>query len=148
MLPVPIARDLGVSTPTVFAAFCAALIVAAFLGPHAGRAIDRWGGRPVLTATSVVFAIGLGDSAWRGTIRSSRASRSLPELQAPWIGPFRRSSKQRLGGVVPASPQSHGRVHAKHAEKTVRTALPAARMARLRAPDTHLAGTFIAPRAL
>jgi len=59
MLAAPMARDLGVSTPTVFAAFSAALIVSALLGPRAGSAIDRWGGRPVLVATSVVFALGL-----------------------------------------------------------------------------------------
>lgn len=59
MLAVPMARDLGVSVPTVFAAFSAALIVSAVLGPYAGRAIDLWGGRPVLVATNVVFAAGL-----------------------------------------------------------------------------------------
>ena len=59
MLAAPMARDLGVSVPTVFAAFSAALIVSAMLGPYAGRAIDRWGGRPVLSATNVVFAVGL-----------------------------------------------------------------------------------------
>jgi len=59
MLATPMARDLGVSTPTVFAAFSAALIVSALLGPRAGSAIDRWGGRPVLMTTSVVFALGL-----------------------------------------------------------------------------------------
>jgi len=59
MLAAPIARDLAVSVPTVFAAFSVALIVSALLGPHAGRAIDHWGGRPVLTGTSVVFALGL-----------------------------------------------------------------------------------------
>ena len=59
MIAVPMARDVGVSTPTVFAAFSAALIVSALLGPHAGRAIDTWGGRPVLAGTSLVFAAGL-----------------------------------------------------------------------------------------
>ncbi|HEX6704859.1 MAG TPA: MFS transporter [Albitalea sp.] len=59
MLAAPMSRDLGVSVPTVFAAFSAALMVSALLGPYAGRAIDRWGGRPVLAATSLVFAIGL-----------------------------------------------------------------------------------------
>jgi predicted MFS family arabinose efflux permease len=59
MLAAPMARDLGVSTPTVFAAFSAALIVAALLGPRAGAAIDRWGGRPVLMGTNGVFALGL-----------------------------------------------------------------------------------------
>ena len=48
ILAAPIARELGVSVPTVFAAFSLALIVSALLGPFAGRAIDRWGGRPVL----------------------------------------------------------------------------------------------------
>lgn len=59
MLAAPMARDLGVSTPTVFAAFSAALIVAAVLGPRAGASIDRWGGRPVLMGTNMVFALGL-----------------------------------------------------------------------------------------
>ncbi len=59
MLASPMARDLGVATPTVFAAFSAALIVSAAIGPYAGRSIDRWGGRPVLAATNLVFALGL-----------------------------------------------------------------------------------------
>ncbi|HZF80116.1 MAG TPA: MFS transporter, partial [Rubrivivax sp.] len=59
ILAAPMARDLGVSTPTVFAAFSAALIVSALLGPRAGAAIDRLGGRPVLIGTSLVFAAGL-----------------------------------------------------------------------------------------
>lgn len=63
MLAVPMARDLGVATPTVFAAFSLALIVSALLGPLAGHAIDRHGGRPVLLGTNVLFAaslLGLG----------------------------------------------------------------------------------------
>lgn len=59
MLAAPMARDLGVSTPTVFGAFSMALIVSALLGPYAGRAIDRWGARPVLSGTNLVFAFGL-----------------------------------------------------------------------------------------
>lgn len=59
MLARPMARDLGVSEPTIFAAFSAALVVSALVGPHAGRRIDRWGGRPVLMGTSAVFALGL-----------------------------------------------------------------------------------------
>ena len=59
VLAAPMARDLGVATPTVFAAFSAALLVSAALGPHAGRAIDRWGGRVVLIGTNLVFAVGL-----------------------------------------------------------------------------------------
>jgi len=59
VLATPIARDLGVAPATVFAAFSAALLVSAALGPHAGRAIDRWGGRFFLAGTNVVFAAGL-----------------------------------------------------------------------------------------
>jgi len=59
MLAAPMARELGVSTPTVFAAFSLALIVSALLGPYAGRTIDRFGGRPVLIGTNVIFALGL-----------------------------------------------------------------------------------------
>jgi predicted MFS family arabinose efflux permease len=59
MLARPMAADLGVAEPTVFAAFSAALVVSALIGPHSGRRIDRWGGRPVLMATSGVFALGL-----------------------------------------------------------------------------------------
>jgi predicted MFS family arabinose efflux permease len=59
VLAAPMARDIGISTPAVFAAFSAALVVSALLGPFAGRAIDRWGGRPVLVGTNAVFALGL-----------------------------------------------------------------------------------------
>jgi predicted MFS family arabinose efflux permease len=59
MLARPMAAELGVAEPTVFAAFSLALVVSAFIGPQAGRQIDRWGGRPVLMATSVGFALGL-----------------------------------------------------------------------------------------
>ncbi len=59
MLAAPMARDLGVGVPLVFAAFSLALGASALLGPYAGRAIDRWGGRPVLIGTNIVFAVGL-----------------------------------------------------------------------------------------
>ncbi|MEO6017641.1 MAG: MFS transporter [Polaromonas sp.] len=64
ILAAPMARDLGVSTPTVFAAFSVALVVSALLGPAAGKAIDRRGGRPVLALTSLVFAAGLAALAF------------------------------------------------------------------------------------
>ena len=59
MLATAMARDLGVATLTVFAAFSTALVVAAAVGPFAGRTIDRYGGRTVLVATNGVFAAGL-----------------------------------------------------------------------------------------
>jgi predicted MFS family arabinose efflux permease len=75
MVATPIARDLGVSAPTVFAAFSGALVVSALLGPRAGRAIDRFGGRPVLFGTNLVFALGL---ALLGS------AQSLPVMFAAW----------------------------------------------------------------
>lgn len=75
VLAVPMARDLGVAPPTVFAAFSTALIVSALSGPAAGRAIDRWGGRPVLTGTSLLFAAGL---ALLGS------AQSVPALFVAW----------------------------------------------------------------
>ncbi|VWX63788.1 Predicted arabinose efflux permease, MFS family [Burkholderiales bacterium 8X] len=59
MLAVPMSRDLGIAPSTVFAAFSLALIVAAGCGPLAGRTIDRFGGRPVLIGSNLVFAAGL-----------------------------------------------------------------------------------------
>lgn len=59
VLAAPMARDLGVGTAAVFAAMSLALLVAAAVGPLSGRAIDRFGGRPVLIATSLIFEAGL-----------------------------------------------------------------------------------------
>ena len=59
VLATPMAKELGVAAPTVFAAFSIALVVSAAVGPAAGRLIDRRGGRPVLMGTNVLFALGL-----------------------------------------------------------------------------------------
>jgi predicted MFS family arabinose efflux permease len=59
ILAAPMARELGVSTGLVFGAFSAALVVAAVLGPMAGRRIDLFGGRDVLAGSNLVFAAGL-----------------------------------------------------------------------------------------
>lgn len=59
VLATPMARELGVSVPTVHLAFSLALIVSALVGPAAGRAIDRHGGRQVLLGTNVLFALAL-----------------------------------------------------------------------------------------
>ncbi|MCT9000606.1 MFS transporter [Chelativorans intermedius] len=59
ILAGPMARELGVPTGMAFAAFSAALVVAALLGPFAGRYIDRFGGRDVLTLSNLIFAAGL-----------------------------------------------------------------------------------------
>lgn len=54
-----ISKDISASTSTVFGAFSVALLVAAGIGPVAGRRIDRMGGRSVLIASNLVFAAGL-----------------------------------------------------------------------------------------
>ena len=59
LLAAPMAREFGVGTPTVFAGFSMALAVSALVGPAAGQLIDRHGGRPVLMATSGLFALAL-----------------------------------------------------------------------------------------
>lgn len=59
ILADPIARDLGTSSTSVFAAFSASLLVAAAIGPRVGRTIDAIGGRRVLAVSNVVFAAGL-----------------------------------------------------------------------------------------
>lgn len=59
ILAVPMARDLGVPPAVVFAAFSLSLGLSALPGPAFGRAIDRHGGRRVLMATNLLFAVGL-----------------------------------------------------------------------------------------
>lgn len=76
ILAAPMARDLGTSVPSVFAAFSAALVVSALVGPHAGAAIDRHGGRPVLVGASLVFALGLAGLG---------AAQNLLGLTLAWI---------------------------------------------------------------
>jgi len=63
-----IGRDIGTSASAVFGAFSVALLAAAGIGPYAGRLIDRLGGRPVLVASNLTFAIGLA-----GLSQSSQA---------------------------------------------------------------------------
>ena len=68
VLAVPMARDLGIGVPTVFAVFSWALVVSAVLGPYAGRAIDELGGRPVLMGTNLLFAAGLALLGWADSL--------------------------------------------------------------------------------
>lgn len=59
ILAAPIARELELGVPTVFAVFSGALLMSAFVGPLSGRLIDRHGGHGVLMASNLVMSAGL-----------------------------------------------------------------------------------------
>lgn len=52
-------RDLGVSEATLFGAYSFSLLLSGIFAPAAGRAIDRWGGRTIMSAGSALAAISL-----------------------------------------------------------------------------------------
>ena len=76
ILADPIARDLGVSSNWIFAAFSASLVISALLGPRVGRQIDLVGGRSVLSISNLTFAAGL-------TLLG--LTYSLPVLVVAWL---------------------------------------------------------------
>jgi MFS family permease len=76
ILADPIARDLGVSSNWIFAAFSASLVIAALLGPRVGRQIDLVGGRSVLSASNLTLAAGLALLGF---------THSIPVLLAAWL---------------------------------------------------------------
>jgi len=76
ILADPIARDLGVSSNWIFAAFSASLVISALLGPRVGRQIDLFGGRPVLSISNLTIAAGL---ALLGV------TTSIPVLLVAWL---------------------------------------------------------------
>lgn len=53
------ADGVGTSSAFVFGAFSGALLIHAFAGPAAGRAVDRSGARLPLSAASIILALGL-----------------------------------------------------------------------------------------
>jgi predicted MFS family arabinose efflux permease len=76
ILADPIARDLGVSSNWIFAAFSASLLISAVLGPRVGRQIDLVGGRSVLSLSNLTLAAGLVLLGF---------TYSIPMLVAAWI---------------------------------------------------------------
>src|SRR6185436_15812465 len=71
-----IAEDLGMSSTWFFAAFSAALVVSAMVGPRVGRTVDAIGGREVLAASNIIIAIGLASLAF---------AHSQPMLWFAWL---------------------------------------------------------------
>jgi MFS family permease len=76
ILADPIARDLGVSSNWIFAAFSASLVISALLGPRVGRQIDLVGGRQVLSISNLMLAAGLAVLG---------ATYSIPVLIVAWL---------------------------------------------------------------
>src|ERR1700736_2503233 len=76
ILADPIARDLGVSSNWIFAAFSASLVISALLGPRVGRQIDLVGGRSVVVISNFAPAAGL-------TLLG--CSYSIPVLIVAWL---------------------------------------------------------------
>src|SRR5215475_16059532 len=54
-----ISEELGMSSTWFFAAFSAALVISALVGPRVGRTVDAIGGREVLAVSNIVLAAGL-----------------------------------------------------------------------------------------
>lgn len=59
VIAIPASRDLGLSPAILFAGFSIALSVSALAGPTVGKMVDRFGGRPVLMSSNLIFALGL-----------------------------------------------------------------------------------------
>src|SRR5450631_760766 len=51
--------ELGISSPALFGAYSASLMIGAVVAPAVGRAIDRFGGRSVMSIGSIVAGIAL-----------------------------------------------------------------------------------------
>ncbi len=76
ILAVPMAQELGLPTWAIFAGLSGALLIAGALAPIVGRMVDARGGRPLLIASSVLFAAGL--------LLLSQAS-GVAGLAAAWV---------------------------------------------------------------
>ena len=59
LLAAPMAQDAGLPVTWAFGAFSLALVISAVVGPAAGRAVDRHGGRRVLMVSNALFTMGL-----------------------------------------------------------------------------------------
>src|SRR5712664_2327098 len=106
ILADPIARDLGVSSNWIFAAFSASLVISALLGPRVGRQIDLVGGRQVLSISNLTLAAGL-------TLLG--CSYSIPVMIVAWL---------LLGvgmafGLYDAAFAALGRIHGDAARRSI-----------------------------
>jgi len=106
ILADPIARDLGVSSNWIFAAFSASLVISALLGPRIGRQIDLVGGRPVLSMSNVIFAAGLTLLGF---------SYSIPVMVIAWL----LLGIGMTGGLYDAAFAALGRIYGDTARRSI-----------------------------
>lgn len=59
VIAIPASQELGLSPAILFGGFSVALSVSAIVGPVVGKMVDRFGGRPVLMMSNLIFALGL-----------------------------------------------------------------------------------------
>src|SRR6202795_4280034 len=59
VLGASIREELGISSAALFGAYSLSLLLSAIVAPLVGRAIDRYGGRAVMSAGSVIAALAL-----------------------------------------------------------------------------------------
>ena len=106
ILADPIARDLGVSSNWIFAAFSASLVISALLGPRVGRQIDLVGGRPVLSMSNLVLAAGLVLLGF---------STSIPVMMLAWL----LLGIGMTGGLYDAAFAALGRIYGDAARRSI-----------------------------
>jgi len=106
ILADPIARDLGISSNWVFAAFSASLVLSALLGPRIGRQIDLVGGRSMLAISNLTLAAGL--------LLLGLAS-SIPVLVAAWL----LLGIGMAGGLYDAAFGALGRIYGDTARRAI-----------------------------
>ena len=76
VLAVPIARDTGWSPTWIVGGLSLGFLMSGVVSPRVGRAIERFGGRPILMASAVLLALGL--------LGLGLAS-NLPSFVAAWV---------------------------------------------------------------
>ncbi len=102
------AADLGWSLSVVHGGFSAALVVMGLVSPAVGRAIDRWGGRPVMVAGSGLLALGfVGLALARGLVAHYAAWVVLGAAMRMTLYDAAFASLARIGGPLARRPISH-----------------------------------------
>jgi MFS family permease len=108
VLAQPIAADTGWSLGWVVGGLSVGLLAAGLVAPRVGRTIDLKGGRPVLTASSILLAAGLATLA---------LAHSLPVYMLAWI----LMGVGMGSGLYDAGFATLGRLYGKDARRAITT---------------------------